>query len=250
METVGQILRAERLKKSLTIKDIEHATSIRALYITSIEEDHYEVIPGEVYLKGFIRNYANYLGLNGNELVDLYREAQADAAPKTVVQAAPPLSSNPIPKVQLLSLISPKLAATAIILVAVVGIGFWAYGGQPGPAVPQRDNQVQQPITDQAQQVPQNQVPVAPVNPANTKPVNVQAKFSEECWTLVTADGKQIYEGTPKIGESFNWEAQNNLIIKAGNASAIDVTFNGQPQGKMGGKGDVVTKTFKPQGTK
>lgn len=245
METVGQILRAEREKKNLSVKDVEHATSIRALYITSIEADDYKVIPGEVYLKGFIRNYANFLGLNSAELVDLYRESQAKAAPEAVVTPQPAVVDES-PKINLLSMISPKLAATAIILVAVIGIGFWAYGGQQSPSVPQKV----QPPAEQAQQVPEAPAPAVPVKPANTKPVYVQAKFSEECWTQVTADGKRIYEGTPKKDESFTWEAQETLAIKAGNAGAMDVTWNGQPQGKLGKKGDVVTKTFTPQGSK
>lgn len=243
METVGQILRAEREKKNLSVKDVEHATSIRALYITSIEADDYKVIPGEVYLKGFIRNYANFLGLNSTELVNLYRESQAEAAPEAIVTPAPPVVDEH-PKINLLSMISPKLAATAIILVAVVGIGFWAYDGQKSPSVPQKV----QPQAEQAQKVPE--APAAPVKPANTQPVYVQAKFSEECWTQVTADGKKIYEGTPKKDESFTWEAQGTLAIKAGNAGAMDITWNGQPQGKLGKKGDVVTKTFTPQGSK
>lgn len=245
METVGQILRAERERQTLTIKDVEHATSIRALYISSIEEDNYQVIPGEVYLKGFIRNYANYLGLDSTELVNMYRESQASVTPSVEVQT-PPADSSHISHMNPVALLSPKLVATAIVVVAAIGIGFWAYGGPSKSSIPM-ENKASQSV-DQAQ--PLAQAPAIPEEPANTKPVYVQVKFSEECWTLATADGKQIYEGIPKINEAFTWEAQNTLVIRAGNAGAIDVTFNGQPQGKLGTKGEVVSKTFTPTGSK
>ncbi|MDU2065866.1 MAG: DUF4115 domain-containing protein [Sporomusaceae bacterium] len=242
METVGQILRAEREKQNLSISEVEKATSIRALYITSIEEDQYKVIPGEVYLKGFIRNYANFLGLNGPELVELYRQTQ-----KPPEEEAEPIAQTPQPiKQDSLGRSFPsKLVAMVILLVAVVGIGFWAYqssGKTPGP-MPAPEAKTQQPA-----QVPPT--PTTATKPADAKPVYVQAKFTAECWTLVTADGKQLYEGIPKINESFTWQADKTLVIKAGNAAAVDVTFNGQSQGKLGTKGDVVVKTFTPTGVK
>ena len=244
METVGQLLRAERQRQALTIKDIEHATSIRALYLTSIEEDNYKVAPGEVYLKGFIRNYANYLGLDGTEFVNMYRASQATTAAPVDVQPTP-MAADHVSHINPVGLLSPKLVAIGIVLVAAIGIGVWAYSGQPRSSLPlEKAPQAVDPIQQQAQ------VPVVPAKPANTKPVSLQAKFSEECWTLVMADGMQLYEGIPKINESFTWEAQNTLVIRAGNASAIDVTFNGQPQGKLGAKGEVISKTFTPTGSK
>ena len=71
---VGDILRAERERRGLAIRDVEEATSIRALYIQSIEENKYDIIPGEVYLKGFIKTYANFLNLDGNAVVNQYRQ--------------------------------------------------------------------------------------------------------------------------------------------------------------------------------
>ena len=55
---IGDKLRAEREKNNLTVKDVEKGTSIRALYIESIEAGEYAKLPGEVYTKGFIRNSA------------------------------------------------------------------------------------------------------------------------------------------------------------------------------------------------
>ena len=65
---IGDNLRTEREKQNLTIRDIEKGTSIRALYIESIEKGDYAQLPGEVYVKGFIRNYANFLKLDARKI--------------------------------------------------------------------------------------------------------------------------------------------------------------------------------------
>ena len=69
---LGDILRKERERQNLTVKDIERDTSIRGLYISAIENGEYDLLPGEVYLKGFIRSYAEYLKLDGAALLQQY----------------------------------------------------------------------------------------------------------------------------------------------------------------------------------
>ena len=66
---IGDTLRAEREKQNLTVHDVEKGTSIRALYIESIEAGDYSKLPGEVYTKGFIRNYANFLKMDAAAVV-------------------------------------------------------------------------------------------------------------------------------------------------------------------------------------
>ena len=102
----GDALRQEREKQNLTIKDIEKGTSIRALYIESIEKGEFDKLPGEAYTKGFIRSYANFLKLDANALVKQYMqennpeklaaqeqvkadEEKARAAQQTVEREAP-----------------------------------------------------------------------------------------------------------------------------------------------------------------
>lgn len=73
MATIGEELRRERLRKGLSFKDIEQVTHIRSAYLEALEVDDYDIIPGAVYVKGFIRNYANFLGLDGEQLVQRYK---------------------------------------------------------------------------------------------------------------------------------------------------------------------------------
>mgnify|MGYP002621695093 CR=1 FL=1 len=79
---LGEVLRAERERQRLTIQDIEEGTSIRAVYIEAIETGDYKKLPGDVYTKGFIKSYASFLNLNGEELV---KQFVAEKNPEAVV---------------------------------------------------------------------------------------------------------------------------------------------------------------------
>lgn len=240
MTTVGELLRAEREKKGLSIKEIENAISIRALYINAIEEGNYTLIPGEVYLKGFIRNYANYLGLNGQEMVNSYRQEQQPIVPEVVESPVEPPKRTKTKSITANR--SNKLLIVSLLVVCVAGSAWWLLGSSsPSKEEPLETKQVQPTPVPTAPITTQSTTPVAPVQ---SKPVVIIAKYTEQCWTSVVADGKQIYEGTPKGGESITWEAQKSISITAGNAGGIDITYNGQATGKMGQKGEVLVKTY------
>lgn len=242
METVGELLRAEREKKGLSIKEIEAAISIRALYINAIEEGNYTIVPGEVYLKGFIRNYANYLGLNGQEIVASYRQEQAPVVPEVVEAPAEPVARAKTKHTTTsTNNNSKKLFIISLLVVCVAGSAWWLLGNQSPSKEPVETKQVQ-PL--QSPTAPIATQPTTPVAPVQSKPVVIIAKYTEQCWTSVVADGKQIYEGTPKSGETITWEAEKNITITAGNAGGMDITYNGQAVGKIGQKGEVLVKTY------
>ncbi|WP_425060926.1 Cytoskeleton protein RodZ [Sporomusa carbonis] len=244
MQTVGEILRAERVKKGLSIKDVESAISIRALYLNAIEEGNYSIIPGEVYLKGFIRNYATFLGLNSQQVMEIYRQSKGQ-----VQENSPAVNQQEEPTAKQQGKSGSRLATwltiAAIAAGVVVAAVWWSSGSQkPAPTPP--------PSTAQQQPVPANPQPVLPTAPqpqpaVPAKPASkviVTAKYSAPCWTSITADGKQIYEGIPKGGESLTWEAASTLSAKFGNAGAVDLVYNGSPVGKIGENGQVVLKMF------
>lgn len=261
MPTVGEILRSEREKKGLTIKDIEKATSIRALYLSAIEEDNYSVVPGEVYLKGFIRNYANYLGLDGQNIVNIYRQSKTpvtetpepvitDTADKPTDTAKKTIKPSAAEEKRTEQRGPMKWFAAGAIVVVLLGFGWWWAEGRsgqdqaqltkPSPAAPAPVQQLapQAPASPApSSQQPASQAPAA-------KPVVLSAKYTDSCWTLVKADGKEVYEGIPKVGETLTWEAQTNINVQFGNAGGVEVVYNGQSLGKMGAKGEVLSKSF------
>ncbi len=81
MAKVGEELRRERSRRGLSINDIAQALHIRVEYVEAIEAGNYDLIPGSVYRKGFIRNYANYLNLSGEKVVEQYKDETGDELP-------------------------------------------------------------------------------------------------------------------------------------------------------------------------
>jgi len=232
LETVGELLRKEREKKGLSLKDIENAINIRVLYLDAIEKGDYHVIPGEVYLKGFIRNYANYLDFNGSEIVDLYRKTHMPSKPAVSETITPPKkTSNAGKKLPKGRTILLGLAIFSIVL----GVCWRISSSTPSLTTASALTQQNQPLTSAAPTPKSAEIPQSIV---------ITAKFTDQCWTLITADGKDIYEGTPKNGETMTWKANQTLIIKVGNADAVNLMFNGQNINKIGGKGEVIVKTF------
>ncbi len=93
---LGDLLRKKREEKKLSLADIEKGTNIRKLYIQAIEDGNYDKLPGEVFLKGFIKTYAKFLGLDGQALVEQYKAEKAGIAPQqeTATEVTTPASKT------------------------------------------------------------------------------------------------------------------------------------------------------------
>lgn len=267
---LGDKLREARERKKLTIKDIEKGTSIRSLYIEALENGKYGQLPGEVYVKGFIRNYANFVGLDASAMVKEYLEEnhseQIAAEPQGTggnVQetgAAPVQntiahsSSRPSePEQEAYSYLRQRvdashrrqniLLAGGIFVVVLIAAGYFLMST---PDEPQRE-------------MPQNPAQTTTTQPAEAqaKPdasqkrqdVEVVAEYTARCWTEVKADGKVIFEGTVESGKTMKWNAKEQIVITAGNAGAVTYTVNGKRVGAPGEKGQVVEKTFTKDNT-
>ena len=254
---VGDILRREREKQGLTIADIEKGTSIRGLYIEHIERGNIGELPGLVYAKGFVRNYAKFLRLNAEALVQQFAEENGSTPPPVPAEpeSAPRRISLSTVGDESLSSISiggtsssyasifGKLAAGIIVLAALVGGGVAAISAINSPA-----------------QVPaappvKTEQPAAPAaaaeadasdtaRAAHADGVNVSVTLAERCWTEVVVDGKSVFEGIIEKGKTESWKGKESVVIRAGNAGALDVTFNGRKLGKFGDNGEVLERTF------
>ena len=98
MAELGEELRRERVRRNLTFKDVEQVLHIKTTYLEAIEDGNYDIIPGQVYVKGFIRNCGNYLDLDGDRLVKAYQSQVGDidtfslrSVTRQKAQAAPTL---------------------------------------------------------------------------------------------------------------------------------------------------------------
>ncbi|MBQ7704910.1 MAG: helix-turn-helix domain-containing protein [Selenomonadaceae bacterium] len=263
---IGDTLRKEREKQKLSIQDVEKGTSIRAVYIDALEKGEYDKLPGEVYAKGFIKNYGNFLELDGESLV---RQFVMEISPATAqIEDTQPENAKSEDKIAATN-ISQKyqtrqekkaeensdskkyLAAAVAALAILIGGIFYGLSGSDSdtetPTVAQTETTPKPapaaetpPAPVETQQVAQVQTPPPP--PVND--VNLQATFSGDCWTRVIVDGAMVYEGMIGAGENFNWKGNQSVSVLLGNAGAAQFVMNGQNVGTIGGDGDVVEKTF------
>src|SRR6187402_115527 len=135
MFEIGNSLREARLRRELDLVDAEHGTKIRGKYLRALEDERFELLPSHTYIKGFLRSYAEYLGLDGQLYVDEYNSrfviGEEDApirSPRRVPAAKSRRSQRRESNIVLLAL-------TAIGLVTALVIVAWRFGNADAPPV-------------------------------------------------------------------------------------------------------------------
>lgn len=246
-KTVGAILKEARLAKGISLADAEKATSIRSRYLQAVENDEYDKTPGEVFLKGIIRNYGNYLGLNGPELVNEYKASAAGMAAEAVRSQG----IREVEKVRLniqlkdkrdigsgtgrfeMPKLPMKQCLAGLAAVAVLAAGYFA--------IPATINYFKNMPKDEAKQT--EQVKPEAKAPAVLDKVTVDLEAEGDCWLEASADGKELFAGILHAKESKHFEAKDKLIIKYGNIGVVRIKVNGEAVDLKGEHG-VAVKTY------
>ena len=129
MFEIGNSLREARIRQGLDYPQVELATKIRAKYIHALEEEHFEVLPSGTYIKGFMRSYAEFLGLDGQLYVDEYNSRHVVEGFDDMPQRRPRVHQNrSIERKVVLLALAGIAAVTALVIVA------WKFGGTGSPA--------------------------------------------------------------------------------------------------------------------
>jgi hypothetical protein len=130
MFEIGNSLREVRMRQGLDYAQVELATKIRAKYIRALEEEQFEVLPTGTYTKGFLRSYAEFLGLDGQLYVDEYSSRNVVDAYDDMPQRRPRVRHEQSVERRVVVLALVGIAAvTALVIVA------WKFGGG-GSATP------------------------------------------------------------------------------------------------------------------
>jgi cytoskeletal protein RodZ len=114
-------LYAARERKGVDLYRAERDTKIRARYLAALERGEYRELPGDVYTKGFLRNYALYLGLDPEEIVGQWRRERGDGGQARPVISVPRPIAQPRPGLQF----SPGIVVAALLTILIVGVGVW-----------------------------------------------------------------------------------------------------------------------------
>jgi hypothetical protein len=218
---IGNSLREARLRQGLDFPEIEQATKIRGKYLRALEEEAFEVLPAQTYVKGFLRSYADYLGLEGQLYVDEFNsryvrgELEEEEEPPFRPRGSVNRSSSFMGRAVLLTL------AVIIGLTVFVFAAFRSGGNKPQSGVLLNP--------PQAQKKPQKPSAKLVVSAAAGRPY-------VEIWRGARTS-KPIYQGTIDLGQPRTFVGKH-LWIYVFQPANLRLSLNGRPVAVPGrGKG-------------
>ncbi len=212
----GTWLRSQRKIREVPLGEIADATKISIRYLEALEQDRFDVLPASVFAKGFLREYARFVGLDPDEVVNSYltaQQASTDSEPGDDSERAKPRTKES-KNIWLLIL---------ALLVALVLIAFLIYWGgtqnreeatAPTIAAPVLPPAPPQPVDDTA-------------TPSTALVVTMD--FTEDCWVEASVDGRRRISELHVQGESMRLEADEEVRLTLGNPGGVRVEVNGEP---------------------
>jgi len=242
---IGNSLREARLRQGLDFPQAEQATKVRAKYLRALEDEHFEQLPAQPYVKGFLRTYAEYLGLDGQLYVDEYnsRYVTGEDEPPAHVRRAPSRDHRRFESNMLVFALAAIAVVTALVVVA------WRVG-----STRERDTVIPnlgQPATqvERAKPKVRARTPKRPRRVAAPKTAKlVMTAVYGDTWVEVrrgSASGEQLFEGTLEQGETQAFE-RRALWLNVGRPQNLRLRLNGKLRRLPGG--DSVAATITARG--
>ncbi len=240
MENIGKVLKEARESKNLTLDEISQETHILTRYLNAIEEENYSIVPDRIYVIGIIRKYADYLGLDGGEMVRLFMD-DVNTTPKTTIREREKVSRHSL-NLNFKPLIT-VLTVVVLIGVFVVVIHMNPYKNVNVPSSPSEPKtQTQTPVSKTPE--PPSQTPTNEDQPKTPDKLSMVIKFSGDCWIrAVDEDGNVLQEKKFSAGEEVTLEAKE-ITLRLGYPGNAEVVLNGKELPPIGSAGSPTTKKF------
>jgi cytoskeletal protein RodZ len=244
---VGLTLRQERLRQGLSLEAISTQTRISQRFLRSIEAGDLASLPGILFARNFVRQFAVLLGMDPVPLLE--------SLPKAVIEDLPlpdaaQFSRRRVPNIRWSAALSTFLW---IVLAAGTAAGAYVYFNQnhavnQPPAVVNRPPVTQ--TTPVAPPIISSESPVSPAVGPDTasQPVQVVLKARQASWVQVLADGRNAFTGILQANDSRSVAANALVKVTAGNAGGIEISLNGKPLEPLGPSGQVRTIRLTAEG--
>ncbi len=270
MPSLGEEFRAAREARKLSLSDVSEQIHIRAVYLQGIEDENWSAIAAPVYVRGFLRTYARFLGVDPERAIDRYNETLAGAEPvQTAVGAYRSVDfDEPRPTSPLVWI----LGGVAVLLVLLVGFTYVQMlrgnsapaptaASSPAPAAsgaaPAGTAAAASPGSGSAAAAVPGALPAPAAsgasgfpNPASTMPGGPLAATATltvhtvaNSWLRVVVDGKSEFEGLLPAGSDKTFHG-HIATVRVGNAGGVEVAVNGRSLGTLGAPGSVVERSF------
>lgn len=222
--TIGQKLSEKRRELGKTIKDVEAVLKISSRYLEAMESDNFDKLPSPTYARAFLSDYATYLGLDKEEILEEY-EALYLSHPEGEKFVKP-------------RFFFPEWSGTVLILVFLVTLfsfSLYYLFSYYKTEAPRKKPRIESKTSPPEKTLPSEPtLPTRTITPAETTiepsspKVILKVRITgKESWIRVIVDGEKVYEGTMKQGEESKWEG-NEIKLRVGNPSSTEVTVDGR----------------------
>jgi cytoskeleton protein RodZ len=225
---IGSTLREARVRRSLTLQQIEEDTKIRVKYVQAMENEDFDIMPGPTYVKGFLRTYSEYLGLDPEVIIGEYRSREG----RTSVR----VQEEPFGGVSTLGRPRSHRGRNTIVFIAVICLlvlaVIWILGrngpDETGPSTKPGALGLTSPSpTATPSHAP---TPSPSATAADVRDVVRIATKNGDCWVQVRRNGPSgvtLFSGTVKQGGSRTFKG-THLWMSLGNPVAVRLTAGGK----------------------
>lgn len=265
-KAVGSYLREIRESRGLSLDDAAGVTRISRSYLVAIEEESFDKLPSAAYIKGFLRVYAGYLGLSGDDIVAMYESAlpSRSAQPMEETGGAGPQKEEKSHG----SRGRGRWVAPLMLLIIVIAIAFIVQEKEvktvklepPASLPPAKVSPAPvQPVRTSAMQAGNQPVPVnAPASKSETvkdsgepqtKGIILRLKVNQDSRLNITIDNTISQQYDLKAGDLIEWKGERVFTLDLGNAGGIEAEFNGKPLKPFGEPGKPAHVELKAEGT-
>lgn len=235
LERIGDALRRAREVRGDDLQQIADYLCIRRSYLEALEESRYEEFPADAYVIGFLRSYANFLGLDGRQAIDRYRGEMAGRRRKPTLLMPTPMTEGRTPSAII-------MIATSIIafLIYMIWYGFSASDRTSVITPPPLPTSVATETTTSSASTNSTTPSVAPAitTAPNPQPQSTPSPTTSSSHLIIRADqaswiliadskGRTIYDHVLKSGESYSVPDMAGLTLTSGNGSGLILTLNG-----------------------
>ena len=242
MPALGEEFRSAREARGLTLSEVAEQIHIRSVYLNAIENEDWPAIGAPVYVRGFLRTYARFLGLDAEDAVARFNQSlppERQAAPAPAAIDTRP-STGP-------SIWAIAGVLVAVGLVALVGYEWWQLAEGNNTSTMAVSTPAPQPAGSGTGSLAPaaNAFPFASATPrpAVMPAHQIAIKITERSWLRVTVDGKTELEGILPAGTTRTFTG-NVADIRVGNAGGVTVLVDGRPAVPLGKPGDVVEQRY------
>jgi transcriptional regulator with XRE-family HTH domain len=264
LQTVGSQLREARESQGIQLEEAASVTRIGKNYLIAIEGEMFDRLPSAAYVKGFLRVYAGFLGLSGDEIVAQYdkslisRQTQSSSdIGNNVPQPGRKETASrtfgwliPLSLLGLIAIVSylivdkeektqkaPTFAGDKPLLAAL-----------PVPVLPVRSSAVQRDGTLNTSPDARGNGEAVSRGGLIQSGIILRLKVNQDCWLNITIDETVSQQYDLKAGDLIEWKGEKVFALDMGNAGGVEAELNGRPLKPFGGQGKTAHVVLKGEG--